>query len=98
MDAPLAFRAVEDRNMRWPRVRLRTIMMAVAFLALVLTVVIQSVRLQEALVREQQHLAFAEYERARAEVLYRKTQAILGEMNAGITEEQGEPPVAATRR
>ena len=82
--------------MRWPRVRLRTMMAAVAFLALVLTVVIQSVRLQQALVREQQHLAFAEYERARAEALYRKTQAILGGTNAGIAEEQGKPPVAPT--
>lgn len=40
--------------MRVPRVRLRTMMAAVAFLALALAVIVQSVRLRQALEREQQ--------------------------------------------
>jgi hypothetical protein len=53
--------------MRQPRVRLRTVVLAIAFVALALTVVRQSVRLNQALVREQQLRADAELQRAQAE-------------------------------
>ena len=53
--------------MRQPRVRLRTVVVAIAFFALALTVVVQSVRLNQALVREQQLRAEAEFQRAQAE-------------------------------
>ena len=53
--------------MRQPRVRLRTMMVAIALLALALTVIVQSIRLNRALVREQQFRAEAESRRAQAE-------------------------------
>ena len=53
--------------MRQPRVRLRTVVVAIVFVALALTVVVQSVRLNQALVREQQLRAEAEFQRAQAE-------------------------------
>jgi hypothetical protein len=71
--------------MRRPREHLRTMMTAFAFLALVLTVVIQSVRLRQAIEREQRlrqtiereqlRRAVAERERVRDEALYHQWQA-----------------------
>jgi hypothetical protein len=52
--------------MRMPRVRLRTMMTAIALLALALTVIVQSVRLNQALVREEQLRTEAEFQRAQA--------------------------------
>ena len=66
-DPPLPSRAVEDRAMRVPRVQLRTVMVAVAFLALALAVIVQSVRLNQALIREQQLRNEAELQRERAQ-------------------------------
>ncbi len=73
-------------------------MTAVAFLALGLAVVVQSLRLHKALIREQQlraeaafqfQVAQAEHRRAQAEVArYRQTLAIVGkEMHTGIAEQ-----------
>ena len=53
--------------MRQPRVRLRTMMAAVAFLAMALAVIVQSVRLNQALIREQQLRNEAELQRERAQ-------------------------------
>ena len=72
--------------MRQPRVRLRTIMTAVAFLALALAVTVQSVRLQQALVREQ---------RLRAEAALQRAQADLDQLLAGVAEQQRQASSAA---
>jgi hypothetical protein len=69
-------------------------MTAVAFLALALAVVIQSVRLRQALVREQQLRAEAELQRMRAEAQYSRTRDILEEMYAATAEQQRRPPAA----
>jgi hypothetical protein len=53
--------------MRGPRIRLRTLMIGIAFLALILTVIMQAVLLQRAAVREELYRAEAEMNRARAE-------------------------------
>jgi hypothetical protein len=53
--------------MRQPRVRLRTVVVAIAFFALALTVVVQSFWLNQALDREQRLRAEAEFQRARAD-------------------------------
>jgi hypothetical protein len=55
--------------MRRPRVRLRTMMAAVAFLAMALALIVQSVRLHQALIREQQLRAEGEFQRARVEMI-----------------------------
>ena len=46
------------------RVHLRTMMVAVVFFALALAVIVQSVRLQQALIREQRYRNEAEHQRA----------------------------------
>jgi len=53
--------------MRAPRVQLRTVMAAVAFLALTLAVIVQSVRLNQALIREQRLRNEVELQRERAQ-------------------------------
>ena len=53
--------------MRVPRVQLRTVMVAVAFLALTLAVIVQSVRLNQALIREQRLRNEIELQRERAQ-------------------------------
>ena len=53
--------------MRAPRVQLRTVMVAVAFLALTLAVIVQSVRLNQALIREQRLRNEVELQRERAQ-------------------------------
>jgi hypothetical protein len=50
--------------MRQVRVHLRTMMVAVVFIALALAVIVQSVRLQQALIREQRFRNEADYQRA----------------------------------
>jgi hypothetical protein len=65
-------------------------MAAVAFLALALAVVVQTFRLNQALVREQQLRAEAEVQRARAEAELRRTLQIL-------EEKQRQPPPAAPK-
>jgi hypothetical protein len=54
--------------MQRPRIRLRTILVVVAILALVIAVAVQSTRLQRALIREQQLRNEVEHERAAVEV------------------------------
>ena len=53
--------------MRQPRVHLRTMLAVVAFLALALAVLVHSVRLHQALIREQRLRAEAELQRAEAQ-------------------------------
>ena len=53
--------------MRQPRVHLRTMMAAVAFLAMALAFIVQSVRLHQVLIREQQLRAEAEFQRTQVE-------------------------------
>ena len=81
--------------MRQPRVRLRTIMTAVAFLALALAVTVQSVRLQQALIREQHLRAEAELQRAQAEVQYRRTRDLVDQMLSRVAEQPRQPSSAA---
>jgi hypothetical protein len=69
-------------------------MTAIAFLALALAVIIQSVRLQEALVREQRLRAEAAIQRAQAEVQFRRARALVDQMLAGVAEQQRQPSSA----
>ncbi|MFO0889637.1 MAG: hypothetical protein U0790_10920 [Isosphaeraceae bacterium] len=55
--------------MRLPRFRLRTLMISIAFLALILTVIMQAILLRQAAVREQQLRAEAEMQRMRFQML-----------------------------
>jgi hypothetical protein len=71
-------------------------MMSVAFLALVLAVIIQSVRLQQALVREQLLRAEAESQRAQAEARFRRARALADQMLAGAAEQQRQSWSATT--
>ena len=72
--------------MRVPRIRLRTLMIGIAFLALILTVIMQSVLLQRAAVREQKSLAMERQHRAMAEAALRK--ALVAEQQARATLDQ----------
>jgi hypothetical protein len=54
--------------MRLLRFRLRTLMISIAFLALILTVIMQAILLRRAAVREAQLRAEAEFQRARVEM------------------------------
>src|SRR5262245_13528905 len=57
---------VEDEPMRLPRFRLRTIMISIAFLALLMTNVLQAVSLQNSAVRQEMFRLEAEVARAQA--------------------------------
>jgi hypothetical protein len=70
-------------------------MTAVAFLALALAVTVQSVRLQQALVREQRLRNEVELQREQAEVQFRRAQALVDQMLAGVAEQQRQPSPAA---
>jgi hypothetical protein len=63
--------------MRLPRFRIRSLMIGVAFMALVLSLILQTVLLQRAAVREQRPRAEAELRRAQAEAETQRAQAIL---------------------
>jgi hypothetical protein len=69
-------------------------MTAVAFLALAFAVIVQSVRLQQALVREQRLRAEAELQRAQAEVRFRRARALVDRMLAGAAQQPRQPPSA----
>jgi hypothetical protein len=71
-------------------------MTAVAFLALALAVTVQSIRLQQALVREQRLRAEAEFQRAQADVRLLQARALRDQMLAGAAERQRQPPPATT--
>ena len=83
--------------MRLPRMTTRRWMTAIAFLALALAVTLQSVRLQQALVREQRLRAEAEFQRALAEVQFRRARALVDQMLAGVAEQQRPPSSAAPK-
>jgi hypothetical protein len=79
---------------------LRTILVVVAFLALVMAVAVQSVRLQRALIREQQLRAEVEHQRSLRRVIAEeqalRAAAILDKIRA-LSVKQGLPPGAAAR-
>jgi NhaP-type Na+/H+ or K+/H+ antiporter len=68
--------------MRVPRFRLRTVMITIAFLALILTVIMQGVFLQRAAVREQMLRAEAELARAQADLRRARAEAALQQSRA----------------
>jgi hypothetical protein len=70
-------------------------MTAIAFLALALAVTVQSVRLQQALVREQQLRAEAEVQRRLAEVQESRARALVDRMLAGVAEQRRPPSAGA---
>jgi hypothetical protein len=72
--------------MRKLRFRLRTVMITIAFVALILTIVMQSVYLQRALIREAIYRAMAEQQRAEAEMRYLQAQAALERANQLLQE------------
>jgi hypothetical protein len=69
-------------------------MAAIAFLALALAVTVQSIRLQQALVREQRLRAEAEFQRAQAEVQIRRARALADQLLAGAAEQMRQPSYA----
>lgn len=58
-----------------PRFRLRTMMIIIAFVALILTVITQSFWLRQAAVRAEVNRAMAEQQRLEAELRFRQAQA-----------------------
>jgi hypothetical protein len=76
----------EGAVMRQLRFRLRTVMITIAFVALILTVVIQSIMLRRSAMSEQLHRIIAEYERARAEAQLVQARAALERANQQIEE------------
>jgi len=70
--------------MRQARFRLRTIMIWIAFLALVMTVIVQTVFLQRAAVREQMYRAEMMRERAMAELLEQRARAAAAKIVAPV--------------
>jgi hypothetical protein len=74
---------------RQPRVHLRTMMAAVAFLALALAVIVQSVRINQSLIREQ---------RLRSEVESQMVQAGLQRMQAEAAEYRRKAETTEYRR
>ncbi len=77
--------------MRGPRVRLRTLMVAVAFAALLLIVVVPNVRLPQALARAQRFHALADTERARAKAQARPSRASLNRLSQQSAESRLDP-------
>jgi len=77
--------------MRSPRFRLRALMICIAFLALILTVIVQAILLQRAAAREQ--LLRAEAQRHRAEAQRRQdlAEAINQRFRAAIDQELRGP-------
>ena len=73
--------------MRQPRVRLRTVMTAIAFLALLLAVTVQSLR-QQALIRE---------ERLRTDAALQRQRALMDQMLTGIAKQQTQPSSTTAR-
>jgi hypothetical protein len=84
--------------MRRFRVRLRTILVAVAFLGMAMAVFVQTARLRQALVREQlmralaeRHRVLAEQERALAEAQALQARATLEQLHARFFQPQPQP-------
>ena len=75
--------------MRLPRFRLRTLMISIAFLALILTVIMQAILLRRGAAREQQ---------LRAEIESQKLQAALQGMQAEAAEYRRKAEAAEYRR
>ncbi len=74
--------------MRLPRFRLRTVMISIAFLALILTVIVQGVLLQRAAIREQLRQAEVEKFQAEAEMQEAQAEAALQQAQARFREFQ----------
>ena len=77
--------------MRLPRFRLRTVMIGIAFLALILTVIVQGVLLQRAAIREQLLRAQAEMQRAEAEMQRAQAEAGAATGSGQISAGSGHP-------
>ncbi len=88
--------------MQLPRIHLRTLMTAVAFLALTLALIIQSSRLHQALARERRSLADARRAAALAEAQLLQVRATHEEFGAALSKlkseraEQQSQPTAAS--
>ena len=72
--------------MRLPRFRLRTVMISIAFLALILTVIMQGVLLQRTAVREEMLRAEADLRRAQAEAALKRAEAIFQQSRADLNQ------------
>ena len=77
--------------MRIPQFRIRTLMIGIAFLALVMTVIFQAVLLQRSRLREEllraaaeRHRAVAEQSRVLAEAQARKAQIAFDQLSAEL--------------
>jgi hypothetical protein len=66
-------------KMRLPQLRLKTVMIAVAFVALLLTVIQQAAWLQQSRLREEQARAVAERDLARLLANYRQKLQLAGQ-------------------
>jgi hypothetical protein len=76
--------------MRLRQIRMRTVMLSIAFLALILAVFVQTIRLQRAVAREQllraeaeQQRDMAEQQRDMAEAHNQRARAVVDQMLAG---------------
>jgi hypothetical protein len=84
--------------MRGPRIRLRSLMIGIAFLALILTVMMQAVLLQRAVVREEMYRAEAEMHRARAEAEARRLLEYVRAVETLSTGDAPDPKSKAGRK
>jgi hypothetical protein len=79
--------------MRSPRFRLRTLMICIAFLALILALFTQAILLQRSAAREQQLRAEALWRRASEARLQRASAEVNGlRSRAAIDQMSGQPP------
>jgi hypothetical protein len=80
--------------MRLLRFRLRTLMISIAFLALILTVIMQAILLQRAAVREAHLRAEAAFQMSRAVLQRVQAEAALKRALAMEEEQRQSPPAA----
>jgi hypothetical protein len=83
--------------MRRPRIRLRTIMVVVAFIAMAMTILVQYIELRRALIREELLRAKAENDKAVAQSELLRAQALLDQINARSHERPAEPSAASLK-
>jgi hypothetical protein len=80
--------------MRLLRFRLRTLMISITFLALILTVILQTILLQRAAVREEQLRAEAAFQMSGAVLQRVQAEAALKRALAIVEEQRQAPPAA----
>ena len=83
--------------MRLLRFRLRTLMISITFLALILTVIMQTILLQRAAVREEQLRAEGAFQMAVALRKSVQAEAALKRALAIVDEQRQAPPAAPNR-